>query len=100
MASAIALPFSKVNLRDIREGSCYIDLKSGPLFEKLRKSSQPTSYVFGVAANSIMGAEKVINNAKEQYIPHACLAALSPTIAPASDKKPAKTAATISVLTQ
>jgi hypothetical protein len=100
MASAIALPFSKVNLRDIREGSCYIELKSGPLFEKLRKSSQPTSYVFGVAANSIMGAEKVINNAKEQYIPHACLAALSPTIAPASDKKPAKTAATISVFTQ
>jgi hypothetical protein len=47
-----------------------------------------------------MGAEKVINNAKEQYIPHACLAALSPTIAPASDKKPAKTAATISVFTQ
>jgi hypothetical protein len=85
MTSAIALAYSKVNLRDIREGSCYIQMKSGPLFESLRKAGQPTAYVFGAAANSVMGAEKVINNAKEQYIPHAVMAAINPTIATAAE---------------
>jgi hypothetical protein len=82
--SAIAFPFSRINLRDIREGSCFIELKSGPLFDYLKKSGQPTSYIFGRAANTEMGAEKVINGAKEPYIPHACLAVLSPLQASSS----------------
>jgi hypothetical protein len=97
--SAIALPFSRINLRDIREGSCYIELKSGPLFDHLRQIGQPTSYIFGKAANSEMVAQKVINNAKEQYIPHACLAALEPTQALTLDtmRPTTKTGTSVSV---
>jgi hypothetical protein len=87
MSSAIGFPASRINLRDIREGSCYIELKSGPLFDYLRKNGQPTDYIFGSAANSQIDAQKVVNSAKEQYLPHGCLAALSPTQAVVSDAK-------------
>lgn len=95
--SAIAIPLSKINLRDIQEGSSYIRLKSGPLYEHLKKLGQPTEYIFGYAAESTPGAEKIINGAKELYIPHAVLAALGPDI---SNPEPTqKSGARISVAT-
>lgn len=81
MQSSFAVPYSKVNPREIGEGSAYIQLKSGPLFQRLRKAGHPTSYVFGADANSIIDAEKVLHNAKEQLIPQVVLAALNPGIA-------------------
>ena len=94
--SAIALPLSKINLRDIKEGSAYIRLKSGPLYDHLRKRGQPTEFIFGSAAESTPGAEKIINGAKELYIPHAVLAALGSDI---NESVPAKKATKVTLAT-
>jgi hypothetical protein len=88
--SAIAVPMSRINMRDIREGSAFIQLTGGPLFDYLRKKGQPTEYIFGSAADSTLGAEKVINNAKELYIPHAVLASLGPDVDEVAPTKKAK----------
>jgi len=95
--SAIAIPFARIRSRDIREKSALIELKSGPLFDYLKRTGQPTSYIFGAAANSIMGAEKIISNAKEPYIPHAVLAVCAPQeMMPAESKKSRNTNITVS----
>jgi len=91
--SAIAVPMSKINLRDIDEDSALITLKSGPLYDYLHRRGQPTEFIFGPAAETIRGAEKIINGAKELTIPHAVLASLGPDIDEAikNDNKKAKT---------
>lgn len=87
MQSSYAVPYSKVNPREIGENSAYIRLKSGPLCDKLKKAGHPTSFILGADANSIIDAEKVLHNAKEQLIPQAVLAALNPTITSATESK-------------
>lgn len=80
MPSSFAVPYSKIHPREISPDSAYIKLKSGPLYDKLKREGQSTNYVFGAAASSLMDAEKVIHNAKEQLIPQTILAALHPSM--------------------